>query len=102
MRSSGVKRHLVVGGAGSREVSSGKPLIDQTDLPAAYKPKAVKRRGSRSAERRKRARLDVLSPSALFVKGEPTGKFRLGNDALLTNDKSSSISFEDYAAALVD
>jgi putative NADH-flavin reductase len=46
--------------------------------------------------------LDVLSPSALFVKGEPTGKFRLGNDALLTNDKSSSISFEDYAAALVD
>jgi len=37
-----VKRHLVVGGAGSREVAPGKPLIDQTDLPAAYKPKAVK------------------------------------------------------------
>ena len=46
--------------------------------------------------------MDVLSPSALFVKGEPTGKFRLGKDALLTNDKSSSISFEDCAVALVD
>ena len=43
-----------------------------------------------------------LSPSAMFVPGERTGKFRLGKDALLTNDKGSSISFEDYAIALVD
>ena len=42
-----------------------------------------------------------LSPSAL-VEGERTGKFRLGKDALLTSDKGSSISFEDYAIALVD
>jgi uncharacterized protein len=43
-----------------------------------------------------------LSPAAMFVPGERTGKFRLGKDQLLTNDKGSSISFEDYAIAAVD
>lgn len=43
-----------------------------------------------------------LSPSAKFVPGERTGKFRLGLDHLLTHDGGSSISFEDYAVALVD
>ena len=41
-------------------------------------------------------------PSAIFVPGERTGKFRLGRDRLLTNDKGSSISFEDYAIAMAD
>jgi len=36
------------------------------------------------------------------VPGERTGKFRLGGDQLLTNEKGSSISFEDYAVALAD
>ena len=40
----------------------------------------------------------VRALSALFVEGE----FRLGKDALLASDKGSSISFEDYAIALVD
>ena len=43
-----------------------------------------------------------LSPSALFVPGERTGKFRLGGDQLIANEAGSSISFEDYAVALVD
>jgi putative NADH-flavin reductase len=43
-----------------------------------------------------------LSPSAMFVPGERSGKFRLGKDTLLSNDKGSSISFPDYAIALVD
>jgi putative NADH-flavin reductase len=34
--------------------------------------------------------------------GERTGKFRLGRDQLLTNDKGSRISFEDYAIAMAD
>ena len=38
----------------------------------------------------------------MFVAGERTGKFRLGRDQLLTSDKGSSISFEDYAIAAVD
>ena len=43
-----------------------------------------------------------LSPSAMFVHGERTGIFRLGDDQLLTNANGSRISFEDYAIAFVD
>jgi putative NADH-flavin reductase len=103
VRASGVKRYLVVGGAGSLEVAPGKRLIDQPDFPAAYKAEAAK--GAEFLDLLKgETELDwtFLSPSALFVEGERTGKFRLGKDALLTSDKGSSISFEDYAIALVD
>ena len=41
-------------------------------------------------------------PSAAIGPGERTGKFRLGKDQLLTTDKGSSISWEDYAIAAVD
>jgi putative NADH-flavin reductase len=44
-----------------------------------------------------------LSPSRFFNPGERTGKFRLGTDQLLSDATGkSSISFEDYAIALVD
>lgn len=42
------------------------------------------------------------SAPALKALGERTGKFRLGKDDLLVNGRDSSISFEDYAIALVD
>jgi len=103
VRASGVKRYLVVGGAGSLEVAPGKRLVDQPDFPAAYKAEALK--GAEFLDLLKGEKeLDwtFLSPSALFVEGERTGKFRLGKDSLLTNDKGSSISFADYAIALVD
>jgi uncharacterized protein len=102
-RASGTKRYLVVGGAGSLEVAPGKRLVDQPDFPAAYKTEALK--GAEFLDRLKSEKqLDwtFLSPSALFVPSERTGKFRLGKDALLSNDKGSSISFADYAIALVD
>lgn len=103
VRTSGVKRYLVVGGAGSLEIAPGKRLVDQPDFPAQYKDEALK--GA--------AFLDLLntvddldwtflSPSALFVPGERTGRFRLGKDQLLTTETGSSISFEDYAVAMVD
>lgn len=103
VRDAGVARYLVVGGAGSLEVAPGEKVIDQPGFPDAYKPEA-----SAGAEF-----LDFLhgvddldwtflSPSAEFVPGERTGKFRLGQDTLLTHDEGSSISFEDYAIALVD
>ena len=43
-----------------------------------------------------------ISPSALFVPGERTANFRLGKDQLLSTEAGSSISFEDFAIALVD
>ncbi|GKW26112.1 3-beta hydroxysteroid dehydrogenase [Pectobacterium carotovorum subsp. carotovorum] len=103
VKAAGVKRYLVVGGAGSLEIAPGQRLIDQPDFPDAYRPEAS--RGAAFLDLLKQEKdLDwsFLSPSAEFVPGQRTGKFRLGKDTLLSNDKGSSISFEDYAVALVD
>ncbi|MGY2991992.1 NAD(P)-dependent oxidoreductase [Mesorhizobium sp. URHB0026] len=103
VRASGVKRYLVVGGAGSLEVAPGKRLVDTAEFPAIYKAEAQK--GADFLDKLKTVSdLDwaFLSPSAMFVPGERTGKFRVGKDTLLASDKGSSISFEDYAIAMVD
>lgn len=103
VRSSGVQRYLVVGGAGSLEIAPGQRVVDLPDFPAAYKAEATK--GAEFLDILKQEKqLDwtLLSPSAEFVPGERTGKFRIGKDNLLSNDKGSRISFEDYAIALVD
>ncbi|MBV8473125.1 MAG: NAD(P)-dependent oxidoreductase [Hyphomicrobiales bacterium] len=103
VRAAGVKRYLVVGGAASLEVAPGVALISTPQFPAAYKAEAS--RGVAFLEYlRGVADLDwtFLSPSALFVAGERTGKFRLGKDQLLANQDGSRISFEDYAIAMVD
>lgn len=108
VRASGVRRYLVVGGAGSLEIALGKlplglRLIDVPNFPDQHRPEAAA--GCAFLERlRGETELDwtFLSPSALFVAGERTGKFRLGADLLLANEHGSTISFEDYAVALVD
>ncbi len=103
VRASGVPRYLVVGGAGSLEIAPGQRVVDLPDFPAAYKAEATK--GAEFLDRLKQEKqLDwtFLSPSAEFVPGERTGKFRIGKDTLLSNDQGSRISFEDYAIALVD
>ncbi|MCA0059691.1 MULTISPECIES: NAD(P)-dependent oxidoreductase [unclassified Mesorhizobium] len=103
VRASGVKRYLVVGGAGSLEVSPGKRLVDTPEFPDIYKAEAQK--GADFLDKLKTIDdLDwtFLSPSAMFIPGERTGKLRLGKDTLLASDKGSSISFEDYAIAMVD
>lgn len=103
VKASGVKRYLVVGGAGSLEVAPGVKLIDTPEFPALYKAEAAAG-GAFLDLLRKQAALDwtFLSPSAAIAPGERTGKFRLGADQLLATDKGSSISAEDYAIALVD
>ena len=103
VRASGVKRYLVVGGAGSLEVARGVKLMDTPTFPAAAKPEATK--GAEFLELLRREHdLDwtFVSPSAVFGPGERTGTFRLGTDQLLTNEKGSSISYEDFAIAFVD
>ncbi|MBN9048046.1 MAG: NAD(P)-dependent oxidoreductase [Rhizobiales bacterium] len=103
VRAAGVKRYLVVGGAGSLEVAPGKLLVDQPDFPEAYKAEATK--GGVFLDLLKKVTdLDwtFLSPAAMFVPGTRTGKFRLGKDQLLANAQGSSISFEDFAIAMVD
>ena len=103
VREAGVPRYLVVGGAGSLEVAPGVKLIDTPEFPAIYKAEAAAG-GVFLDLLRAQPELDwtFLSPSAMFVPGARTGKFRLGGDQLLSNGQGSSISFEDYAIAMVD
>lgn len=103
VKASGVKRYLVVGGAGSLEVAPGVTLVSTPEFPAIYKDEAT-RGGEFLNLLRQEKELDwtFLSPSALFFEGPRTGTFRLGKDQLLTNEKGSSISFADYAIALAD
>jgi putative NADH-flavin reductase len=104
VKQSGVKRYLVVGGAGSLEAAPGVKLFDTPEFPAIYLDEA--RKGGVFLELLQQEQgLDwtSLSPSALIQPGERTGKFRLGTDQLLVDAKgNSSISAEDYAIALVD
>ena len=104
VRESKVGRYLVVGGAGSLEVAPGVRLVTTPGFPVAYKAEAEKGATFLDLLRAERElNWTFLSPSALFVAGERTGKFRLGTDQLLTaSDGKSSISFEDFAVALVD
>jgi uncharacterized protein len=99
-----VGRYLVVGGAGSLEVAPGVRLVTTPNFPAQYKAEAEKGGAFLDLLRQeKELNWTFLSPSALFVPGERTGKFRLGTDQLLTAaDGKSSISLEDFAVALAD
>jgi len=103
-KASGTGRYLVVGGAGSLEVAPGVRLVTTPNFPAQYKAEASK--GAEFLDllrQEKDLNWTFLSPSALFVAGERTGKFRLGTDQLLVAaDGKSWISFEDFAVALAD
>ena len=103
-KDSKVGRYLVVGGAGSLEVAPGVRLVTTPNFPAQYKAEAEKGAAFLDLLRQeKELNWTFLSPSALFVEGERTGKFRLGTDQLLADaDGKSWISFPDFAVALVD
>jgi putative NADH-flavin reductase len=103
-KKAGVKRVLVVGGAGSLEVAPGKALIDTPEFPDAYKVEAAPGRDFLNVLRgEQELEWTFLSPSAMFAPGERTGKFRLGGDQLLANEKGESkVSMEDFAIAMVD
>lgn len=103
VKAAGVKRYLVVGGAGSLEVAPGVALVTTPGFPAEYKDEALKG-GDFLALLRQESGLDwtFLSPSALLFDGPRTGIFRLGKDQLLSNEKGSSISVADYAIAFTD
>lgn len=103
-KQAGVKRVIVVGGAGSLEVAPGVALIDTPEFPAIYKAEAS---GGRAFLQTLRTEPELdwtfISPSAFFEPGPRTGRFRLGGDQLLVDaDGKSHISMEDYAIALAD
>lgn len=101
---SGVKRFLVVGGAGSLEVAPGVELIDTPQFPAEIRPGA---QGARELRNKLRAgsELDwtVLCPAAMLEPGKRTGHFRLSTTSLLMNgDAPANISVQDLAVAILN
>ncbi|MGJ7518160.1 NAD(P)-dependent oxidoreductase [Pseudomonas baetica] len=104
VKQAGVKRLLVVGGAGSLLLPDGTRVIDSAGFPAEYKAEAGA--GALFLENlRQEKDLDwtFLSPSAEFVEGERTGTFRVGKDDLLVSGEGRSwITFADYAIAMLD
>lgn len=104
-KKSGIKRFLVVGGAGSLFVSQGKRLMDSGAIPESFLPPvralADFYLGDLAAE--KSIDWVFFSPAGDLHQGSRTGIFRLGKDDLVVNDKGESkISVQDYAVAMID
>ncbi len=100
----GVKRLLVVGGAGSLYVAPGVQLVDTPTFPAEWKQGALAAREALNLIRQESA-LDwtFVSPAVFLEPGERTGRFRLGGDEVLMNgDQPARLSVADLAVAIVD
>lgn len=104
LRKAGVRRLVVVGGAGSLEVAPGTRLLDTPGFPPAWKPTALAHAAALDIYRHVQD-LDwtCVCPAALIEPGERTGAFRIGGDQLLADEAGSSrISIPDFAIAVAD
>jgi len=110
VKAAGIKRYLVVGGAGSLYVN-GQQLVDSPDFPAFIKPGASAARDM-FAELQKEVALDwtMLSPAVGFHGGSAaqsrgrTAEYRTGKDEPLmqADGQPGDISVQDLAVALID
>jgi putative NADH-flavin reductase len=103
VKKAGAARLIVVGGAGGLEVAPGVSVIDSGYLPEPYLPIATSHVKALNVLKASDIDWTYFAPAGFFEPGERTGKFRLGTNELISNDKGESrISMEDYAVALVD
>lgn len=108
VKQAGLKRLLVVGGAGSLYVAPGAQLVDTPafldHVPANIVPGARAARDELTRLRGETA-LDwtLISPPAMLVAGERRGAYRLGGEELLmAGERPAEISSADLAVAIVD
>lgn len=103
----GVKRLIVVGGAGSLYVDENTQLIDTDEFPEEFKLGAS---GARDYLNELKSEKDLdwvfFSPAIEMnptIKTGRTGKYRLGKDQPVFNENNQSIlSVEDLAVVLLD
>ena len=101
-KKAGVRRLMVVGGAGSLKVGGG-DLVDSPQFPAAWKAIALAHREGLQVLKASGLDWTFFAPAALIEPGQRTGRYRAGGGELLTDSGGQSrISAEDYAAAFVD
>ena len=106
VKQAGVKRIVVVGGAGSLFVAPGTQLVDTPGFPAEWKEGAS---GAREALKTLQGETALdwtfISPPVFLELhgGARTGAYRLGGDeVLMDGDKPAGISVEDLAVAILD
>ena len=103
LEQAGVRRFLMVGGAGNLEVAPGVPIVDTPHFPPQWISHGLAHKEALSVLRQADLDWTSLSPAALIQPGERTGKFRLSGNAFMTdNEGQSCVSAEDFAVALVD
>jgi putative NADH-flavin reductase len=104
VKKSGIKRLLVVGGAGTLEVSPGVQLLDKASFPENIKGGVLATREVLYMLRKeKELEWTFLSPPASIAPGERTGNYRVGKDQLLKDKQGESkISTQDYAIAMLN
>lgn len=105
VKASGVKRLQIVGGAGTLFCAPGLRVVDSGAIPAEIMG-GVKSLGEfylNTLMNEKEIDWVFFSPAGTLEPGERTGKFRLGKDDLIVDEKGySHISVQDYAMAMVD
>lgn len=105
VKRAGLKRLLVVGGAGSLFVAPGVQLVDTPPFPAEYKQGALAAREALN-QLKLETSLDwsFVSPPIALAPGARTGQYRSGLDDVLpgVGDAPAGISAADLAVAIVD
>ncbi|MFD2247085.1 NAD(P)-dependent oxidoreductase [Pontibacter ruber] len=103
-KKAGVKRILNVGGAGSLYVAEGVQAVDTPDFPAEWKEGAAAMRDSLEIYRNEQdLEWTFFSPAFQIGPGKRTGRFRLGTENPVVDEKGKSlISYEDFAVAVLD
>lgn len=105
VKKAGVKRLLIVGGAGTLFVAPGVRVVDSGAIPEAIML-GVKSLGEfylNTLMQEKDIDWVFFSPAGEIKPGERTGKFALGKDDLIMDKNGkSSVSVEDYAMAMLD
>lgn len=103
LEQTGVRRFLMVGGAGNLEVAPGVPIVDTPQFPPQWISHGLAHKEALSVLKQSDLDWTSFSPAALIHPGERTGKFRLSGDAFMpAPDGQSRISAEDFSIALVD
>lgn len=105
VKDAGIKRLLIVGGAGTLFVSPGKRVIDTGFIPDEIMG-GVESLGKFYLEtlvQEKDIDWVFFSPAGNIFPASRTGNYRLGKDDLIVDEKGeSNISVEDYAKAMID
>jgi putative NADH-flavin reductase len=101
----GVGRLVVAGGAGSLIVGGGTRLVDTPEFHDEWKPEALAQADALEVYRSYDGPVtwSYVSPGAVLEPGERTGRYRTGDDQLLTDEHGHSrITMEDFAIAMLD